>query len=615
MSSSPFFPTKARQGRAVSLIALLTFSITLVLVIAMAGCGGGEKEKGDTVLATVGDVDITVAEYEDRLKRLAVNELPRGEDGKAADMSLPENKMKFLETMANKEIMVQAAHRLGYHNDPQVTGARDAMLTYESGLILWDKAILDPGSTITPEELEAFYAKMGSTRKCLYVLTNFRDDAEEARKFALTGADWDEVVDQFNDGMVPPNGKYEIVVPFGRYTPEYEKGVYNTEIGGITPVIPSIYGYWVLKVLEEKPGKKPDLEEAKAQILDTTHMRKLSRLQDEFKKSTAEKYEVTIHEDALWKCYLALPSGETLFQEGTQTPRTQEELTPLAISTEDMDLPFYSYRDREGVKKEFTLLDYKVVFDKMSVFQRPKGSEMLGGLRNKLQMELEKIVLNFEAQDRNLYEDPAVKNKVDLKIEEMMVSKLYQEVIVIDERITPEQLDAFWAENHESFNKKEMRTGRLVVALNLEQAEEARALALEGAEWRDILLEYGTVKENKAASGKVEGLFLTEGDPRSTALFSLEVGQVSEPFAMEGGRYGVVRLDSVEPETPRELLDITEVVGKTIRENRKEQAFQAKLDEWREVTPVTIHEENLDQAASWKELLAVEIPENIVPRN
>ena len=41
MSSSLSNPSAARRSRAVSVISLLTFSITLILVVALAGCGGG----------------------------------------------------------------------------------------------------------------------------------------------------------------------------------------------------------------------------------------------------------------------------------------------------------------------------------------------------------------------------------------------------------------------------------------------------------------------------------------------------------------------------------------------------------------------------------------------
>jgi hypothetical protein len=402
-------------------------------------------------------------------------------------------------------------------------------------------------------------------------------------------------------------------VPFGRYNPEFENGVYGTEIGGITAPIRTVYGYWVLKVLKENPGEKPPLEEATAQILDVTYNRKLSHLKDEFRKGVSEKFQLTIHEDALWKAYQGLPAGETLFREGTQEPRTQEELSPLDIATEDLDLPFYSYLGRDGTQV-YTLLDYKTAFDNMSVFQRPKDTDMLGGLRNKIEGEVGKTLLNYEAEDRGLFEDPEVVATVDLKIEEMIVSKLYNEVVLIEDRVTPEELNAFWAEHSHEYRVKERRAGRLVACLNKELAAEAQALAAGGADWKDVLVQYGTNKENKAKSGKLSEVVLTPGEPVSNALFALEPGQVSDPFPLTDGRIGVVRLDSITPEAPRELREVSEDVGNRIRNIRKEAAFQALLAEWKEDIPVVTYEDRLDQVASWKELTAVPEPGNMVPR-
>ena len=108
MSPSSSFPVTGRDGRTAPAKTLLTVSITLILVMALAGCGGGEKgdDKESIVLATVGDVEVTAAEYDYRLAKLAENELPRAEDGSAADMSQRDGKLKFLESMTNKEVMV-----------------------------------------------------------------------------------------------------------------------------------------------------------------------------------------------------------------------------------------------------------------------------------------------------------------------------------------------------------------------------------------------------------------------------------------------------------------------------------------------------------------------------
>jgi hypothetical protein len=307
--------------------------------------------------------------------------------------------------------------------------------------------------------------------------------------------------------------------------------------------------------------------------------------------------------------------GETLFKPGTQEPRTQDELGPLDIATEDMDLLFYSYRNIEGETREFTLLDYKIHFDKMSVFQRPKDTDMLGGLRNKIEGELGKIVLNFEAEDSGLFEDPEVVAKVDLKVEEMIVNKLYAEVIQIEERVTSKEMDEFWAEHSHEYVARENRSGRLVICQDAQQADEAHAAASGGMEWKDLLVAFGVDRENKSRSGKLLGVMEKSADPISVVLFSIQLDELSEPFALGDGRYGIVRLDFVKPEKAMEMTEVTEAVGQRMREIRKEEVFQAKMAKWREDIPIAVIEENLANVASWKELTTVEIPENVVPRN
>ncbi|MEN8006679.1 MAG: peptidyl-prolyl cis-trans isomerase [Candidatus Krumholzibacteriota bacterium] len=615
MSPSPVNSQTVRNNRnvrSVPAVVLLTLTSLAVLLAVLSGCGGGGEK--DAVLATVGKVEIKAGYYEDRLVRLEEKELPRSADGLALDMSLPEGKQKFLETLINKEIMVQTARNMGLENDPNIAKARETLSAYEASQAMWDKVIQEPASTISPEELEAFYAKMGSSRICQYVICNFKDDAEAARKMAVEGADWEDVVHEYHDGGDPPSGVYEIPVPFGRYNPEFEDGVFNTEIGEITPPITTVYGYWVLKVLQEKPGKKPPLEEAKAQILDVTHVRKLSHLKEDFLKSVEEKFQFTIHEDGLWKCYQGLPVGETLFKEGTQDPRKQDELAPLQIATEDMDLVLYSYMGRDGLQ-EYTLLDYKIHFDKMSVFQRPKDTEMLGGLRSKIRAELGKTLLNFEAEDRGMFEDPDVMAKVNIKIEEMIVGKLYSEVVQIDEQVTPEDLDAFWADHSQEYFALENRAGRQVICRSEEKAAEAWSQAEKGMAWSEILETYGSDADNKANAGALENVVLKDDNPVSTALFALQAGEVSQPFPLGDGRFGVVMLESIVPQRPVELAEVREPVGQRVRDQRKEQMFQAKLDQWKEDIPVTTFEDRLADLASWEELRTTEIVGEPVARN
>jgi hypothetical protein len=65
----------------------------------------------------------------------------------------------------------------------------------------------------------------------------------------------------------------------------------------------------------------------------------------------------------------------------------------------------------------------------------------------------------------------------------------------------------------------------------------------------------------------------------------------------------------------QELSDVLEAVYRRMLEVRKEEAFKAMLDKWKEDIPVTIHEENLADLASWKELKTLELPGVPVQRN
>ncbi len=585
-------------------------------LLSWSGCGKGGSDK-DVVLADVGDSHIMASEYKRRLAKQEEADLPKGDDGKPLDMSTLEGKKAFLHTLINKELMRLKAIQLGYMNDPKVAAAKQSLTDYNAGMVLWDDVVGTPSKTISEQELQDFYDKMGVTRHCHYLITNFKDDAEAARRMALDGADWDDVAAKYHDGDAPQGGEFVIDVPFGRYGTDFETPVFAVEVGGVTEPILTVYGYWILRVDSEttpKPGKKPDLEEAKAQILDTTYNRKIARIRNDFRKEIDKKYKLTINEDTLWKCYQGLPEGEVILDPETKKPVPKESLKPLDIKPADMDLPFYSYQVGDDVTA-YTLGDYKVIFDRMSVFQRPKKSEMLGSLRNKIKQELEKALLNIEAKQRGLPDDPRVTTLVNEKMEEILVTKIYKDLVSYDERVTPDQLDAFWAEHEQDYVIPEKRSGHLVVCLNEDEANKARDAMAAGEPWKDILLKYGTDRNNKSKGGRLESIPSTVTGTVRDALFALEKGGISEPVAVGNGRFAVVSCDSIVPSRPGILKDLSQEVGQRIKKIREEEAFQKLLDQWTEEFGVTIYEENLADLPSWEELTNPPLPGKAVPRN
>lgn len=600
--------------RSGSLLILLALSLVLTGLLFVSGCGGGGSDKESEVLATVGDVDITAAYYESKLGKLELNELPKGDDGMPMDMAQLEGKRKFLETLIQKELMALKGRDLGYESDPQIEGLKTTMLKYEAEEMMWNEVVNVPAGTVSPEELEAFYERMGEIRNCSYILTNFESDAIEAREYARSGADWDDVAAKYHEGGTPPSGRYEMAIPYGRYNMRFDTDVFETEVGDVAPPIETEYGYWVLRVNSISQEPKPSLEEAKVQILDTYHNRSLFAETNKFLSDLREKYQVFIDEDALWIAYSGLPEGEVILDPKTQKPVPREELQPLEVPAKELDRVFYGYT-MDGEKKEWTILDYKTYFDNMNVFDRPKSGEMLGGMRQKILRNLQADIVAKEAEERGYYENPVVLEKVNNKVEEAVVTSLYDDVVTYDDKVTAEDVQSFWDAHEAEFAIPELRSGRLVICANEETAAEARDFIATDPKWRDVLTRYGIDAKNKSRSGKLDRSNARSLDPSRQMLFELEaVGDISQPFKQDNLRWGVVRLDLIEEPRARTLDEVRAEVSARIKGQRREEAFQNLLSKWAEEYGVVRHEDKLVDVASWEELTRVEVQGELLPR-
>ncbi|MBE0565288.1 MAG: peptidyl-prolyl cis-trans isomerase [Krumholzibacteria bacterium] len=603
-------PLSDRRARAAAAPVLF---VALVALAVLAGCGGKQGD-GGVLLATVGDTEIRSGYYEDRLKRFTEDELPKGPDGMPMDMAGREGKSEFLTTLIHKELMVGKATQLGYGSDQRIVEARKALLAYEAGLAMWSDVVGNPANTLSNEEVDAFYANLGRQRQIRYVICNSEADAEAARAMAAGGADWDDVVIRYHDGSVPTSGTLEMLIPWGRFDPKFEGPIFAVEVGGLTPPVWTEYGWWIIRVDSEQQGQKPAREEALARILDITRNRKIARLREDFRAQVRARYKLVVEDEALLKCWQGLPEKEEMIDPDTNQAVPQDRLLPLAVAPADLVLPFYSYV-LDGKEQRFTLGDYKIRFDRMNTFQRPKKGSMMGGLRSHIVNEVDQGLLDSEARRLGYYENPEVLTKVDIKIEEMMVTAFYGEIVTFDDRISPEQLQAYWDEHQAEYARPERRTGRLVLAADEAKAREAHALLSGGARWLEIVGTYCTDEANKRNAGKLSEVPANSTGPVRDALFAAAQGQLAEPFPAGDGRWGVVQVDVIVPGGPVTLLEVSEAVGRRIKAERKEQAFQDLLAQWAGEFGVERFDDNLDQVKSWKELTHVEAPGPAVPRN
>jgi peptidyl-prolyl cis-trans isomerase C len=582
-----------------TLVALA--GLTMLLAFG-TGCGGkGKVVAGNTVLAKVGEKEITADYYEKKLVRLTPADLPRDDDGNLLDTGELPGKRRFLDTIINKDVMVNVATRMGFDADPQIEYARKTLTEYEAVAAARERFVNKPASEVDEADIQKFYENLGRTRHCRYFITNTREDALAGRQKALAGADWADLFAEFHDGVQMKDMSYEIDIQYGRFIPSYEDPIFACNIGDITEPVPSTYGWWIMKVDSEDQNKRPPLEEARQMIVATIINRSQMRLIDAFKEEVRAKHKYYLNEDTLLKAYAGLPPDESMFYPGTKDPVKREDLIPLNVDPVDYDMDFYGY-EVKGEPRKYTLGDFKAAYDRMSVFERPKWGDMLGGLRQKIADEIDRALLNFEAEERGLHTDPEVVAKVDEKIEEMLVGKLFEDSVHFDETVLPAALDSAWALLKDEYNLPEMRTGKRIICADADQAAKAHAALTAGDPWRKVLNTFGADEQDKAAEGALKGIRADATGPEKDALYSLQAGQFSSPIKLEDGRFAIVGLDRIAPPTTQELVAVADQVVKRVQNKREEMAFRAALDGWKKQVKIVVHDDKLRRTRSWKEL-------------
>ena len=162
----------------------------------------------------------------------------------------------------------------------------------------------------------------------------------------------------------------------------------------------------------------------------------------------------------------------------------------------------------------------------------------------------------------------------------------------IRSRVTPEALDAAYAERYGDAEPQEEINAAHILVDSEEKAAAIRAEAEAGAEFAALAAEHGT--DGTANRGGDLGWFV-EGDmvPEfSEAAFALETGVISEPVQSPFGWHLIL----VKERRERAAPPIEEVREELVRA-LAEEAQQAAIDDARAAVGVTLPEEELPAAA------------------
>lgn len=284
------------------------FVAVLVLVLSVALPGSAQRSATDVVL-TVNEqpvysweIGLLIPQIQQEMARQGMQPeqqmivqaaMQRVVDSKllaqeAKRLKMQPNDQRVKETMA--QIETQAGGRAKLDEALAQFGMTYTLLegsVIESELVqVYIEATIDPQIAVSPEEVAAYYNEHPEMFQqpeqvhARHILMTTGADATEvtkaaaqakavaARKRALAGEDFATLAIEMSEGPSAPQGgdlgffaREQMVAPFAN-------AAFALEVGGVSEVVETQFGYHVIKVEEKRPAKTMSLDEVRVPLTE-----------------------------------------------------------------------------------------------------------------------------------------------------------------------------------------------------------------------------------------------------------------------------------------------------------------------------------------------------------
>jgi len=288
----------------------VVFVVLLVIIPLLVGCNlivkeekTGKEIDGELVVAEVNDKKITKAEYDSKLedikkimKQYYGEEVFESKDGRK---NLKEIKQQLLDELISNEICLQKAKEMGIEvTQERLMEELDALKTLYGGEDQFQKMLEEQNMTedklkeelyfqliiqklkdkvtenvaVSEDEVKKYYEenkdefKKPDEIRARHILVDSREEAEEILKKARSGEDFARLAEKYSQGPSKDRGGDLGYFTRGTMVPEFEKAAFNMEVGEISDVVKTQFGYHIIKVEDKRTFPLPDFEEVKDYI-------------------------------------------------------------------------------------------------------------------------------------------------------------------------------------------------------------------------------------------------------------------------------------------------------------------------------------------------------------
>ena len=232
----------------------VTFMGVLALSSTMAGTS--QAQDADTVVATVGETDITLGEM-----IIIRAQLPR----QYADLP---NAVLFdgiLDQLIQQQLLADSAGAVPARVDLALANEKRTLMAGEAINALAAEAVSEDAVIAAFEAMNAGAAPVLEWNAS-HLLVETEEEAAAARARVADGEDFAEVAREVSTGPSGPSGGQLGWFSTGMMVPEFENAVKDMEPGDVSDPVETQFGWHIVTLNEKRNQPLPELEAVRAEI-------------------------------------------------------------------------------------------------------------------------------------------------------------------------------------------------------------------------------------------------------------------------------------------------------------------------------------------------------------
>lgn len=234
-----------------------TYFGSAALILALAAPVAAQETTADTVIATVGETEITLGEM-----IIARAQLPQQYQSLPADVLFE----GVLEQLIQQQLLADAVETAPARVDYALRNERRSLLAGEE---------IDALSvaSMTDEAVQAAYdakyenAESETEFNAAHLLVETLEEAEAAKARIDAGEEFGEVAKEVSTGPSGPNGGNLGWFGAGQMVTPFEDAVMAMEVGGVSDPVETQFGFHVINLIEKRVKEAPELDAVRSELM------------------------------------------------------------------------------------------------------------------------------------------------------------------------------------------------------------------------------------------------------------------------------------------------------------------------------------------------------------